>query len=61
MNRDSLEQLQLDRRLIKRRGWIPAEELEKKLEALPDATDKIAPPEEESDSGSPEDAAAPAT
>ena len=61
MNRDSIQQLRLDRRLIKRRGWISADELDKEIEALPDASDKVAPPEEESDSNSPDDATAPAT
>jgi hypothetical protein len=37
--------LRLDRRLLRRRGWIPPEELEKEMEALPDAADKVAPPE----------------
>lgn len=32
--------LRLDRRLTRRRGWIPREELERELEALPDIADK---------------------
>jgi hypothetical protein len=53
MDRRSLTVLKLDKRLIRRRGWISAEELERELEALPDVADKIAepdpePPEEES-------------
>lgn len=32
--------LRLDRRLTSRRGWIPPEELEHELEALPDVADK---------------------
>ena len=47
MNRDALQQLRLDRRLIKRRGWISREELEKAVEALPDVSHKVSPPEEE--------------
>jgi len=47
MNRDALQQLRLDRRLIKRRGWISQAELEKAMEALPDVSDKVAPPDEE--------------
>jgi hypothetical protein len=47
MNREALEKLRTDRRLINRRGWISKAELEKDLEALPDVSHKIAPPEEE--------------
>jgi len=47
MNRDALQQLRLDRRLIRRRGWVSEAELQKALEALPDVSDKIAPFEEE--------------
>ena len=43
----SLDNLQLDRRLLMRQGWISEEELAKELEALPDVADKVAPPEEE--------------
>ncbi len=32
--------LRIDRRLIRRRGWIPPEELERELDALPDVADK---------------------
>ena len=48
MNRESTKKLKVDRRLIDRRGWISKAELEKELAALPDVSDKIAPPEEES-------------
>ena len=47
MNRDSMRQLRLDRRLIRRRGWISPDELERELSALPDVSHKIAPAEEE--------------
>jgi hypothetical protein len=47
MNREATEKLRLDRRLINRRGWVSKAELEKHLEALPDVSHKIAPPEEE--------------
>ena len=47
MNREALKDLRTDRRLINRRGWISKAELEKDLEALPDVSNKIAPPEEE--------------
>ena len=49
MNRDSMKALQLDRRLLRRRGWIAPEELDKELAALPDVADKAAPPEVESE------------
>jgi hypothetical protein len=47
MNRDSMKALHLDRRLLRRRGWIAPEELEKQLAALPDVADKAAPLEAE--------------
>jgi len=47
MNREALKDLRTDRRMINRRGWISKAELEKDLEALPDVSNKIAPPEEE--------------
>ena len=49
MDRNSMQKLRLDRRLLRRRGWIESEELESALAALPDVADKIAPdePEEE--------------
>ncbi len=39
--------VQLDRRLSRRRGGPPREEIARALETLPDVSDKIAPPEEE--------------
>jgi hypothetical protein len=47
MVHESLRNLQLDRRLLRRRGWIDPEALEKELSSLPDASDKIDPREEE--------------
>jgi hypothetical protein len=47
MDQKSMQQFRLDRRLIRRRGWIGAEELARSLEALPDVSDKVAPREEE--------------
>ena len=41
MNRDSMKALRLDRRLLRRRGWISPEDLEEQLAALPDAADKV--------------------
>ncbi len=43
----SLRSLALDKRLIRRRGWVPTEKLEQELAALPDVSDRIAEPEEE--------------
>ncbi len=45
MDRRSTSKLKLDRRLIRRRGWISKEELERELAALPDVSAKIADPE----------------
>jgi hypothetical protein len=43
---ESLRKLRLDRRLADRPGWIAKEALEQELAALPDVSEKIAPPEE---------------
>ncbi len=40
MNRESLNKMRLDRRLIRRRGWIAAAELERALQELPDGAEK---------------------
>ena len=40
MNRESLEKLRLDRRLIHRRGWMSQAERKRALEALPDVSAK---------------------
>jgi hypothetical protein len=40
MNRESLEKLRLDRRLINRRGWMTEAERRRALEALPDTAAK---------------------
>jgi hypothetical protein len=47
MDDESLKKLRLDKRLVGRRGWIAAGDLQSALEALPDASDKIAPPSAE--------------
>ncbi len=47
MDRDSMKRLRLDRRLIRRRGWISQRDLERELSALPDVSDKIQPPDSE--------------
>lgn len=46
MDQKAMQQFRLDRRLIRRPGWIGREELARALEALPDVSDKIAPSEE---------------
>ncbi len=56
MDRNAMAQLRLDRRLIKRRGWISGEALERELEQLPDVSHKAAPQDE---SGAPRPAAEP--
>ena len=53
MDNESLEKLRLDKRLIGRRGWIDPDDLQRALDALPDASDKIArPPGDPSDPSS---------
>ena len=49
MNRESMKQLRLDRRLMNRQGWISQKDLQGELEALPDVSDKVAPADDESD------------
>lgn len=52
MVHEPLRNLRLDRRLEHRRGWLSPEERERALAALADASDKIAPPEEEAEPAS---------
>lgn len=40
MVHDSMRNLRLDKRLTRRRGWLPPDELEKELAALPDVGEK---------------------
>ncbi len=40
MNRESLQKLRLDLRLVRRRGWTTEAELARELEKLPDASHK---------------------
>ena len=37
MVHDSMKNLRFDKRLLRRRGWISAEEFARELESLPDA------------------------
>lgn len=41
MNHESIQKLRLDRRLIRRSGWISPKELEAAIEALPDVSEKM--------------------
>jgi hypothetical protein len=52
MDHKTMQQFRLDRRLIRRNGWIGREELERALESLPDVSDKVAPREPD---GSPDE------
>ena len=47
MVHESMSNLELDKRLTRRRGWISPQELEQALETLPDASAKVAPTDEE--------------
>lgn len=47
MDLESMEQLKLDVRMLRRRGWIEESELEKQLASLPDVADKAAATEVE--------------
>ena len=40
MNRDALQKLRLDRRLVQRRGWMSEAELGRELAGLPDVAGK---------------------
>jgi len=59
MNRRSLEKLQMDRRLVGRRGWMSKTDLAGEAEGLPDASGKVAVKEVPADPGG-ADAAQPA-
>jgi hypothetical protein len=56
MANDRIRNLKLDRRLLRRRGWIDPEELERELADLPDVSDKAQPPGEEEAPKEPETA-----
>lgn len=47
-----IRDLRLDRRLLNRRGWISAQDLDDALEALPDVADKGEIVTEEDEGGS---------
>jgi len=48
MDLESMKQLELDVRMLRRRRWITREDLEQRLAELPDVADKAAPLEVES-------------
>ncbi len=58
MIHDHTRSLKLDRRLLRRRGWVDPEELEKELADLPDVSHKAKSPDEP-DEPSPEPAEPP--
>ncbi len=60
MIHDFSRSLKFDRRLLRRRGWVDPEELEKELADLPDVSDKAQPQDEEGTT-SPEPAEPPPT
>ena len=45
MDRESMRRLKLDRRLIRRRGWLSEEDLERALVELPDGGEPSGPSE----------------
>jgi len=47
MVHEHLKGLRLDRRVLRRRGWISPEELEQELSQLPDLAANVAPAEAE--------------
>ena len=51
MNRRSLENLRMDRRLAGRNGWMSRADLAGEAEALPDASEKVAAREADPDPG----------
>jgi len=51
MVHDHLATHRLDRRLLRRRNWVTPKQLAKELEALPDVSEKIRPPEEAQETG----------
>ena len=47
MNKESLDKLRFDRRLRHRRGWVNEDVYSKEIDSLADASDKVAPPDED--------------
>lgn len=53
MPHEHLSNLRLDRRLLRRRGWIAEKELDRELAKLPDTVEKAQPAEGEPAPGAP--------
>jgi hypothetical protein len=53
MVHDSMRNLEFDKRLARRRGWVDPGRLREAIESLPDATDKIARQEEQAETPAP--------
>ncbi len=53
MDRNSIDKMKFDRRLVRRQDWVTRDELEKQLEALPDVSHKVAT-DDDSPKNSPE-------
>lgn len=51
MDQETMRNLRLDRRLLRRPGWISPQELDAELAGLPDVSDKIAPAEAPASAG----------
>jgi len=52
---DYSQKLKFDRRLLRRRGWVDPQELEKELADLPDVSDKAHSPADEEPAQEPEE------
>ena len=53
MDRRSTDKLRMDRRLVRRKGWITQSELDREIAGLADTSHKIAEADAESDSSNP--------
>jgi hypothetical protein len=61
MDRNSMKQLRLDRRLVRRHGWITDQELAQALENLPDVSQNAVTLGEAADDASAQRAATPSS
>ena len=52
---DYIRKLKFDRRLLRRRGWVDPQELEKEFADLPDVSHKVQSPAEEEPAQEPEE------
>jgi hypothetical protein len=53
MVHDSMRNLEFDKRLARRRGWLDPDRLRQTMDSLPDAADKIARTEEQAETPAP--------